>query len=394
MKILFRLVALLVAASAAAEPFDCMVATTRQDASMDWWYAVPTQFTPTISRVDSVAKGEYFNIIPFFKNYGTTTNGDAKITYDIEIVRPDGSIDEAMQNCDGHDGPAALPNLLASRAVLRLCFDPEDPYGKYSINVIAIDHVACQTNRQTTTVEQKEFVVEKMTKDECDALFVQYPTAPNPARALSAFLQMKPSFFNEDNEPVWSAIWFFKTVFGNNEFLIPHLLQAFPDGTLKQQKDTILVLSLMNRMEELPKLSSELQIFARVMKAGRIPDPYGEITSGKQLDMLWAEYFATGRVQPIRQLLTALNLGEYAGTLDKIKAGELDPKALEVYREGMLEAVFQSALWSLRSNCKQSPLVFQYCVGILDTEELEKPAQACLAMLLKAVTEQPPKGHP
>lgn len=380
----------------AADPFDCMVAITRQDASMDWWYAVPAQFTPQLNLVSSVAKGEYFNIIPIFKNYAVASNGAANITYDISIVRPDGSIDEAMQNCDGHDGKATPPNLIAARALLRICFDPEDPYGEYTINVTAIDHVGSQTNRQTATVEQKEFSVEKMTEQERDALFVQYPAIPQPTHALSAFLQTEHSFFDEENEPIWSAIWFFKTVFENNEFLVPHLIQAFPDGNLKQQKDTILVLSLMNRMEELPRLSGELQTFARVMTAGRIPDPYTEITTGKQLDMLWAEYFATGRVRPIRQLLTALGLREHIGTLDKIKAGELDPETLEVYRAGMLEAVFQSALWSLRSNCAQSPLVFQYCVGILDAEELEKPEQACLAMLLKAVMEEQknPKGQP
>ena len=101
--------------------------------------------------------------------------------------------------------------------------------------------------------------------------------------------------------------------------------------------------------------------------------------------MLWGEYFATGTIRPIRQLVTSLSLVEYSGTLEKIKAGELDPKKSEVYRAGNLEAVFQSALWSLRSNCRQSALVFQYCVRILNSEELEKNAQSCLAMLLKSI---------
>ncbi len=387
MKITALSVIIMLAASARAEPFDFMISPTRQDPSLDWWYAVPAEFTPQLSLVSSVAKGEYFNIIPFFKNYGIDRNGQSKITYDIEIIRPDGSTDEAMKKCVGHDGKASPPNLLAARAVLRIFFDPEDPYGDYTINVIAYDHISSQTNRESVTIEQKKFSIEPLSEEERESLFYNYASAPNPSHALSAFLQTNHSFFNEDSEPIWSAIWFFKTVFENNDFLIPHLLDAFHGGTFKQQKDIIMVLALMDRTDELPKMSSDLKTFKQIMNAGRIPDPYAEITMGKQLDMLWAEYFATGRIQPIRQLVTSLSLSEHIGTLDRIKSGEFDPETPEAQRTGMLEAVFQSALWSLRSNCERSPLVFQYCVGILDSEELEKPAQACLSMLLKSIAK-------
>lgn len=386
---------ILLSSTALAEPFEFMLAPTRQDASMDWWYAVPAQFGPKLTLVASVAKGEYFNIVPFFKNYGVASNGEANITYDIAIVRPDGSIDEALENCDGHIGRATPPELIAARAVVRLCFDPEDPYGEYRINVTAYDHVANQTNTQSAAIVQHPFAIVKTTEEEREKLFFQYAVAPDPALALSAFLQTEHSFFNENNEPIWSAIWFFKTIFENNEFLVPHLLAAFPGGTTKQQRDTILVLALMNRTDGLPKLSNELRAFERAMKAGRIPDPYAETTTGQQLDMLWAEFFATGRIAPVEQLATALNLCSLAGTIEKIKAGELDPEHPEVARNGMLEAVFQSALWSLRSNCAQSPLLFQYCTGILDSGKLAKPAEACLAMLLKAIAEETAKkGNP
>ncbi len=380
--------ALLLTITACGEPFDFMIAPTRQDPSLDWWYAVPEGFTPQLNLVSSVAKGEYFNIIPFFKNYGTTSNGQVRITYDIEVLRPDGSIDESMQQCDGHKGVASPPNLLAARAVMRLCFDPEDPFGKYTINVTAYDHVSSQTNRQSVAIEQKDFTIEPLSEQERDELFFRYSTAPNPSQAFASFLQTEHDFIDKDNEPLWSAIWFFKTIFENNEFLIPHLLEAFSGGTPKQQKDIILVFALMGRTDELPTLPSEFKAFEQIMKAGRVPSPYSEITTGTQLDMLWAEFFATGRIEPIRQLTTSLTLVKHLGTLDKVKAGELDPKDPEVLRIGMLEAVFQSALWSLRSNCEQSPLLFPYCVNILDSEELEGSAQRVLAMLLQSIAEK------
>lgn len=377
----------------AAKP-EFMVAVTRQDPSMEWWYAVPHPFAPNLSLFSSAPKGEYFSIMPIFKTYGTDSNGTANITYDIEVVRPDGSIDVSIPNCMAHHGSAQPPNLIPSQAVVRMCFDPEDPFGEYKINVTAYDHVLGRTNSVEESIEQVGFKVDKLSEEEREQVFVNYPANPNPSKAFAAFLQTGHSFFNEGNEPIWSAIWFYKTVFENNEYLVPHLLAEFPKCNRKQQKDTILLLALLDKLDGLPKLPSELRVFKRVMEAGRVPNPYATITNGRQLDMLWAEYFATGRVKPIRQLLEALELVEYVGTLEKIKSGELDKDDPNVFREGMLEAVFQSALWSLRSNCAQSPLVLHYCYGILEGEELEKPAQSCLALLLKSINEDRHKEEP
>jgi len=368
-----------------------MIAVTRQDPSMDWWYAVPSQFTPKLSQAHSVPKGEIFSIIPLFKNYGVDPEGYAKITFDFEVLRPDGSADESLKNCIGYEGKASSPLLVPSHAVLNLCFDPEDPYGTYTITITALDHVSGVTNLQSAIVQQKKFSFQTLTAEERDQLFLTYAANPDPSRALSSFLQTNRSFFNSDKEPIWSAIWFYKTIFENNDYLIPHLLDGFSTASLKRQQDIILILALMEKTDRLPRTSGDLKSFLRMMKSGRIPDPYAEITSGKQLDMLWAEFFATGNIRPIRQLVTALNLVKYQGTLDQIKTGELDSEKPEIYRAGTLEATFQSTLWSLRKNCSQTPLLYHYCVGILDSEELEKPAQSCLAMLLQSIKDETDK---
>lgn len=384
---MIRILALILAMSSvvSAEPFDCMVALTRQDASMDWWYAVPQGFTPQVSGARTFYKGEYFRIIPIFKNYALDSNQTARISFDVEVICPDGGIDTSILKCDGHNGSAASSTLLPAQGILNFCFDPSDPHGEYQINVSAVDHVSGSTNIQSQMVELKPFSIEDLSENERNELFFKYPTSPTPSRAFFAFLQTEHSFFNEENEPIWSAIWFFKTIFENNEYLIPHLLDQFSIGTPKQKRDIILILALMNQAEKLPRVSGELKALLQVAKSGRVPNPYDEIVSGKQLDMLWAEFFATGTVKPVRQIIGSLVLVEHLGTLEKIKAGELDPKELEVYRVGMLESVFQSALWSLKSNCRQCPLLFHYCVGILHSEDLEESVQRCLSLLLQSI---------
>ncbi len=380
-----RLVILFVLIAAGAAAFECEVVLTKQDASMDWWYAVPVGFEPEVTRVDRVNKGEYFRIIPFYEGCAVDGYSAARVSFDIEITRPDGSTAESVKGSDGLSGAVAPSGRIPSMAILNPCFSASDPYGAYAVNVTSVDHVAGITNTQSKTVHLVEFRMETLSEEERGRLFLTYPTAPEPAKALAAFLQTEHPFFMEDDEPVWSAIWFFKTVFENNEFLIPRLVEAFPRGTNKQRRDTILVMALMGRLDELPALSTHLKAFSKVMAAGRVPDPYGDIITGKQLDMLWAEFFATGTVKPLRRVVESLRLVEHVGALEKIKSGELDPKNPEVYRAGLQEAVFQSALVSLRSNCQTSPLTRQYCVGVLQSDSLDARAASCLAMLLKSI---------
>ncbi|MFO7554473.1 MAG: hypothetical protein R6W88_04645, partial [Desulfobacterales bacterium] len=60
----------------------------------------------------------------------------------------------------------------------------------------------------------------------------------------------------------------------------------------------------------------------------------------------------------LKTMKLGLDLSANVGTLEKIKSGELG-RSDDILKKAMLEAVFQSAIWSIMSNCKQSPLLFQ-----------------------------------
>ncbi|WP_372807747.1 hypothetical protein [Pontiella sp.] len=373
----------ILSAAAVAAPLDFRIVVTRQDPSMDWWYAVPEPFQPAIAQTDAVYRDEYFRIIPFFDAYATDSNHCADLTFDLEVVRPDGTVKQSLTGNIAHRGVAN--GTLPAQSVVQLCFDHADDPGNYTISITARDQVSGTTNRQSRIIEQKPVRLCQTTPESRDALFLGYAAAPDPVAALSSFLQTEPSFFDPGNEPVWSAIWFYKTIFENNEFLVPQLIEAFPAANRKQRQDTILLLTLLHETQRLPRLSQDLVVFKRLMEAGQVPDPYAPAASRKQLDMLWAEFFATGRIRPLEQIVSRLGLVDRKGTLQKIEAGELDPADESVRRAAQEESVFQSALITLRQYATDVPLVLHYCIGILDAEELEKPAQECLAMLIRSV---------
>lgn len=104
------------------------------------------------------------------------------------------------------------------------------------------------------------------------------------------------------------------------------------------------------------------------------------------LDMLWADFFATGEAAPIRRIVVALNYEKYSGALDRYAKSE---KTEKDRNDAILEAVFKAAMWSLESNARQHPRVGEILEQIYFSERLSQPEQLWLsATLAKAMPEK------
>jgi len=372
------------------EDFDLILVLTQQDIDMDWWFAVPVQFGPNISQVSQVSKGELFKIIPIFNNYGLSENKEAKISYSVEIIAPNGTVDEKISDIDGFSAEVPGPCLLPATGRLSVSFDPEDMFGQYDVQVTAYDHIKNQKSYQNQKISLQKFDFEKQDL-KMGEWFISYPSTPKPELALKAYVNSPSTYFDKDGAPLWSALWFFKYIYSDNEFLIPHTINFYDTkANLQQKKDILLLFYFLNRIDELA-VDDKSHEYVEKLQQINIPDPYQEITSGSQLDMLWAEYFATSRIKPIRQILTAFNLSTNVGTLEKVKSGELN-KSNDVLKKAMLEAVFQSALWSVMSNCKQSQLLFQYCVWLYESGQLNDAEKGYLGAMIRKVSEENQKN--
>ncbi|WP_139826198.1 MULTISPECIES: hypothetical protein [Derxia] len=100
------------------------------------------------------------------------------------------------------------------------------------------------------------------------------------------------------------------------------------------------------------------------------------------LDMLWADFLATGEAVPVRRVVKALNYEKYSGAIDRYASSK---KTAQDRNDAVLEAVFKAALWSLNSNARQHRRVRDILEQMIATEELTSSEQACLASLLLAL---------
>ncbi len=100
------------------------------------------------------------------------------------------------------------------------------------------------------------------------------------------------------------------------------------------------------------------------------------------LDMLWADFYATGEAGPVRRVVTALNYDKYSGALDRYAKSE---KTEKDRNDAILEAVFKAALWSLESNARQHSRVGEVLEQMHFAGGLTQPEQVWLSVILAKV---------
>lgn len=100
------------------------------------------------------------------------------------------------------------------------------------------------------------------------------------------------------------------------------------------------------------------------------------------LDMLWADFFATGEAIPVRRIAVALNYDKYSGALDRYAKSK---KTEKDRNDAILETVFKAAMWSLESNARQHQRVAGILEQLYFSGELTQPEKVWLSAILAKV---------
>lgn len=369
----------LFSAALKAADFHAMVIPSLMDSNMDGWYRIPPNTGPRIHRAHSIYQDQEFNLLIFFRGYAADQNNRVHVTYDVQVYDPSGGkTDDKGNNLLAYEGPAGSPNaIMLNQQYLKIVFTDKYDIGTYKINVTAYDKIS---NKSFTTEVPVELVSFKMpeafsSQKEVGEWMMKYYINPTPTKAITALQQyVKPDieWINENQ----SLLSFFKIIYKNNPFLLKNISRQFSSFSKEDQKKFLLMSSILGDTEYMQKdISSfpdDLEDYLLEISELNIPETSGEINSAEQLDILWSEFLATGRYEPIRKIVNSLSLSQYKGTLEKIKSGEIKTVTDDIKTKAYLEATYQSAIWSLTSNMKQMPLVLKYCIFMYQNEELDK----------------------
>ena len=121
--------------------FSSNVLITSDANRMEKWSAPGT---PHFTGTDRVQSGQKLFILTFFSNPKTLADGQAILSCDVRIARPDGSIASQQSNLPCFQGPlvGGPSNLYLSRAVIGFTARDEDQRGPWRVSIAIKDIVA------------------------------------------------------------------------------------------------------------------------------------------------------------------------------------------------------------------------------------------------------------
>jgi hypothetical protein len=129
------------ARNAVAEFGGWLVVTSDSNWQAKWETSPGT--VPTFTEAKTVARGKTIFILTFFANPKLSESGDADVTCDIDVIRPDGSSSvhqvDAVCFRGALRGPAT--NVYLSAPILNFVGEATDPAGKWSVRVTLKDYI-------------------------------------------------------------------------------------------------------------------------------------------------------------------------------------------------------------------------------------------------------------
>lgn len=349
-----------------ARALEILALPTVMDQEMDAWHYIPSASEPAIYPTGQVYRGQPFRLLVMARDYDLDSLQNANITYTVQVFTPDGSpAFKQQQQLELFKGPARSDaHLLLSQQFLTLDFSATDPYGLYRFEITALDLLGRQSATTTTETTLAPFTTDShfASKQEFSDWLINYYRAPDPARAVAALLQFIEPVASKDQAQTPLLI-FFSRVITDSPFLWPHLKAVYMNANAADRKKILLFGALCGQDDDsfFSTLTPEMRSFYTEAGTLRLPEEIVRPSSRHDIDNLWAEFAATGKIDPIRSLVAALDLEP------PLDSGEqLMPTAPEEIPAP--DDVFRTTLGSLLVNGEHHSLVKQYLGYIYEFE--------------------------
>ncbi|RPH31559.1 MAG: hypothetical protein EHM93_13065 [Bacteroidales bacterium] len=342
---------------------------------------------PAISTCDTVFKKQYFFITVVAADYASDNQDISNVQYSIKIIKPDNSVYFSQENLPVVNGKISnKSNLQMSDAILKVCFENNDAFGEYKIEIEIIDKVSSKSKSISSDIILAALPSYKQVQvkddDAFSIWFLKYYENPRPERALAYYLYYSQSKLSDKESSFWPVFSIFLEIAKNNSFLLPQIVDCYKNQDLKTKIYLLYLLTYsdIGTNDFFDKLEGDEKDTYKKIKESPLIDIYGTISDPSQLDMLWGAFMASGSYKSILKLIQTLEYTKYQGYLDKFKKSKQTP---EDRQNAINNAIYNSLVWSLKSNCKQHKLVKEYCDWALNYENLSDVQKTELKDILK-----------
>lgn len=344
---------------------------------------------PIITACDTVFKKQYFYITAVAGYYALDNQDISNVVYSIKIVKPDNSIYFSQENLLlVNRKMSKKDDLIMSDAILKVCFENEDAFGKYKIEIEIKDKISGKSKSINSDIVLAPLPpynqVQVKTNEAFSKWFDTYYENPNPEKALAYYIYYSQSTLSDKDSSFWPVFSAFNEITKNNGFLLPQIMDCYKNQDLKTKIYLLYLLTYSNigTTDFFNSLEGEEKNTYLKIKETPLKDIYGTLSDPSQLDMLWGTFLTNGSYQPILKLIQTLDYTKYQGDLDKFKSSQ---KTNEDRQKALNNAIYTSLVWSLKSNCKQHKLVKEYCDWAEQNEKLSGVQKSELEIILNGI---------
>lgn len=351
---------------------DGMIIKTTDSSYEDRWHKTLGENVPRIAGTDKIFKGQKLFIGVAVQNYELDNRQTAHVTYNLKITGMNGKVILEKKDSKAITSAGLNPDFVQlSEEFSTLTLKNNDAFGRYQISIHLFDRLNGSTKQLETTVHLVPLPDVRTIGLTAEENYWQwknnYYNKKEPEKALSYFVFFTQSELPQKRSELLSAIAFFRTIFRENRIL----LTEFKDAYTESDEETRFLLALLlyhsTNEDSFSRYMNDSALLEQVQQT-KIPLPDQEITQAEQIEMLWSEFSASGRQEPVSKIISVLDRNQNAKVKSDKETGE---------------TLFKAARESLKERLPNEPLALGYAQWILANGNLSGKAKRELTRILK-----------
>lgn len=297
-----------------------------------------------------------------FSFAGRAQTFTAELPEAVKQVKPEGGdfVTHVLSVAGIKNPLSSMVSIAASRA--RWCVPLDAPDGTATIRAAVITSDGKSFAVNPRSVDVKSFQTSRKNPPFKDmATFApwlqRYHSSPDPSELLPG---LRITASDEKARFMPNIMLFFVEALKASPTAANDLLQALPAEDRSVRIYSIPLLSEAGYATG-PLLSSIKEDERTVIDSVHLPDPFDikpDRTLPSRMDMLWAVFFATGRIEPVRAVASMLAWrADYDKFVEMQKSGQ---RPTEITDSIMRGVVYSTAGWSLNALSRNDGLVADY----------------------------------
>ena len=390
-----------------ASALDPRLLVTSQVAHSDLFFHSPQTGGPRLFAANRLYRGQRAFILAFASNYARDAQNRTDLTYRLVIRKPDGTTDGApFDGVIWQDAVATDGLVLFPASNITFWTEPTDPLGEYRFEIRVHDHLSGDSIDLVHVATLIDYSPPVLAAEfDANLWFNTYYQHPNPELALPALARLFEQLPSDKRQGALPPILgFYDQVLTDNAWLLPAFSARLAQADADEAYALSVVLGFHLRNASAAPEGISATTWARLTPFRSSPwpfDPDKILTLASQFDALWGRFYASALYAPIGRLLEPLAYTADLGaaqrwsaaspapsteqTSDADAADQAPPFDLEdpsTPDDIRREILLRTALWSLRANALQHPLVHSYLEWTLRYGELSADTRSLLERAL------------